>query len=69
MPKKRARRIVVRRVVAGIAEGCKLAGAALVGGETAEMPGMYHGADGVTPKAESTREFRRSMMEHLRAHL
>ena len=36
---------LARRVVAGIAEGCKLAGAALAGGETAEMPGMYRAGD------------------------
>lgn len=34
-----------RTVVAGIAEGCKLAGCALIGGETAEMPGMYGAGD------------------------
>ena len=36
---------LLEQVVAGVADGCVQAGSGLIGGETAEMPGMYHAGD------------------------
>ena len=35
----------IEQIIAGVAEGCVQSGAALIGGETAEMPGMYSEED------------------------
>lgn len=35
----------VEKIVSGLAQACRQAGCALIGGETAEMPGIYHGDD------------------------
>jgi acetyl esterase/lipase len=37
--------------------------------ELVTVPGMYHGADGLAPKAQAMQDFRRGLTDHLRTHL
>jgi acetyl esterase/lipase len=37
--------------------------------ELVTVPGMYHGADGLAPKAASMQAFRSGMVQHFRKHL
>jgi acetyl esterase/lipase len=50
----------------GYAEGLRACG---VPCQLVTVPGMYHGADGVTPKAPVLQDFHRSLLEHLRTYL
>ena len=44
-PNRHNEPVKIEGIVCGVAEGCRQAGCALVGGETAEMPGMYEGGE------------------------